>query len=94
MNRAVSLKQSAQGVAFSVGQVLRAQERIAEGQARGDAVFPRKRRGVLRPVLAEPGAAAAPEAVRRRTVDGADFAPVVEIFPGDDRRLSCLCSIL
>ena len=80
-NRAVVFKQAAQGVAFRIAEVLFPQERIAEGQARGDPVFPCQRRGILRLCVAEADPAAAPETVRRRAVDRPDPAPVVEVFP-------------
>ena len=81
LHAAALREQAAQRIAFPVGQVLLAEQGIAERQTRGDAVFLHEREHIARRSLSEPGAAAAPETVRRRAVDRADFAPAVEIFP-------------
>ena len=77
----VPFEQCAQGVAFPVREMLLPEQGIAEGQARGNAVFPHHRRCLFRLRVPEPDAAAAPEAVRRSAVNGADFAPVIKLFP-------------
>ena len=77
----VFLEQGAQGIALRVGEMLLPEQGVAEGEARGDRVLPRQRSRVFRPFVAEAHAAAAPEAIGRRAVDGADFAPVVKVFP-------------
>ena len=80
-DRSVSLKQLAQSVAFPVGEMFHAQQRIAEGEACGNRILPRQFRHVLRPVLSEADAAPAPEAVCRRAIEGTDLAPLVKILP-------------
>ena len=80
--RAPALReQAAQGIAFRVGEMLPAQQRIAEGQPGRNAVFPRQGQHLPRVMVARAHAAAAPEAVLRRTVQRADGAPVVEVLP-------------
>lgn len=71
----------AQGVALGVGEVLGPEEGVAEGEPGGDIIFRHQVQhctGVLLPT-AHPSAA--PEAVRRSAVDGADPAPGVKILP-------------
>ena len=74
-------KQAAERVALRVGKMLLAQKRIAERQSRGNIILPHERQHVPRIGLAEPHAAAAPQAVRRRAIDRRDVAPVVKIRP-------------
>ena len=70
-----------QGVALRVGKVLSAQQRVAEGQPPGDAVFPQQRQHLAHSCPAAGDASPAPDAARRCAVDGTDGAPVVKIFP-------------
>ena len=74
-------KQTAERVAFLVGKVLLTEQRVAERQAGGNAVFPREGKRLLRGAVAGADASAAPDAVRRRAVDRADPAPVVKVLP-------------
>lgn len=57
------------------------QQGIAEGEPGGNAVFFCKSQGFLRSVFPKAHPAPAPKAVRRGSVDGADIAPVVKVFP-------------
>ena len=77
----VFLQQPAERVAPCVGKVLLAQQGVAEGQPGRNAVVPRQSKGRLRIAAFRPDATAAPDAVRRSAIEGADFAPVVEVFP-------------
>ena len=61
--------------------MFRFQQGIAEGQAGGDAVFPQQRQNLVGIVFPAADPSAAPDAVRRSAVDGADAAPIVKIFP-------------
>ena len=70
-----------QGIALRVGKVLSPQQGVAEGQPSGDAVFPQQRQHLARSCPAAGDASPAPDAARRGTVDRADGAPVVKIFP-------------
>ena len=77
----VFLKQPAERVALTVGEMLLAQLGIAEGQPGRDFVFPRQRKGCLGIAAFRPDTAATPDTVRRSAIEGADFAPVVKVFP-------------
>ena len=61
--------------------MFRFQQGIAEGQAGGDAVFPQQRQNLMGIVLPAADPSAAPDAVRRSAVDGANVAPIEKIFP-------------
>ena len=61
--------------------MLGTEQRIAEGEAGGNPMGLHKFRHVLRPVVAKADAAAAPETVGGRAIDGADLAPVIKILP-------------
>ena len=60
---------AAESVAAGVGQVLRPQEGVAEGQPRRDAVVPQQVQHLLRIAVPRADASPAPEAVRRCAVD-------------------------
>ena len=75
------LKHGAESVAFPVRKMLLPQQGVAEGQAGGDAVCLRQRQDLPGVLLTGPHPAAAPDAVRRSAVDGADTAPVVKVVP-------------
>ena len=78
---AVVLKQFAERVAALVRQMLAAQERVAERESCGEAVFAHQCSDLVRIVLSAAYAAAAPEAVPRRSVDRGDLAVGAEVFP-------------
>ena len=78
---AVLLQQSTERVAPGVGKVLLAQQGVTERQPGRNTVVPRQGEGRLRIAGFRSDAAAAPDALRRRAIEGADFAPVVEVFP-------------
>ena len=61
--------------------MFRFQQGIAEGQAGGDAVFPQQRQNLMGIALPAADPSAAPDAVRRSAVDGANVAPIEKIFP-------------
>ena len=73
-------EQAAERVAARVGEVFRPQQRIAEGQPRRDAVLPQQGGHLARAGVPAADAAAAPDAVRRCTIDRSNVAPLIEIF--------------
>ena len=75
------MEQRTEAIALFVRKVLLLKQGITKGQSGGNAVFPRQCKNFLWVIVSKPDAAPAPEAVRRCAVDGADVAPVVEIFP-------------
>ena len=81
LRRGTGREQAAERVAGTIGEVLRAEQGIAERQAGGDAVFPRQRQDIPRVLIAKADTTAAPDAAGGRAVDRADGAPVVEIVP-------------
>ena len=70
----------AERIAARITQMLRAQEGVAERQARRNAVITHQRQHIPRARLPRPDAPAAPQAVRRCSVNRADVAPIIEIF--------------
>ena len=77
----LGLQQGAEGIAFPVRQMLRLQQRVAEGQPGRNAVFLHQGQnlpGICLPI-AHP--AAAPKAAGRRAVNGPDVAPAVKVLP-------------
>ena len=78
--RVFLLKQGAEGVALFIRKMLLPEERVAEGQPRRDAVFPRQGKDFFGVMLPEASPSPAPDAVGRRAVDGADVAPVIKVF--------------
>ena len=78
--RVFLLKQGAEGVALFIRKVFLPEERVAEGQPRRDAVFPRQGKDFFGVMLPEAGPSPAPDAVGRCAVDGADIAPVIKVF--------------
>ena len=75
------LKQSTEGVTLFVGKVFLCKQGIAEGKPGRNAIFLHQCQHILRIAVSESGASATPEAVCRGAINGADFAPVVKIFP-------------
>ena len=78
---AVLLEQGAQIVAFLVSKMFFAKQGIAEGQTRRNAVFLHERGNGLGVCIAKSDAATTPQTITGRTVDGADFTPIVKVFP-------------
>ena len=74
------LKQGAEGVALFIRKVFLPEERVAEGQPRRNAVFPRQGKDFFGVMLPEASPSPAPDAVGRCAVDGADVAPVIKVF--------------
>lgn len=75
------LKQSAQGVAFSVGEMLLPQQGVAEGEPGRDAVLLRQGQRIPGIGLPKARPSAAPQAVRRGPVERAHLAPGVKPLP-------------
>ena len=80
MERWVYLNDLAERIAARITQMLRAQEGVAERQARRNAVITHQRQHIPRARLPRPDAPAAPQAIRRCAVNRADVAPIIEIF--------------
>ena len=80
-DRPAAFKQGAQRIAVSVGEMLGPEQGIAEGEAGGNPMIPHERRHILRPVVTEADAPAAPETVGGSAVDGANLTPVIEKLP-------------
>ena len=75
-----SLKQGAESVALFIRKMFLPEERVAEGQPRRDAVFPRQGKDFFGVMLPEASPSPAPDAVGRCAIDGADVAPVIKVF--------------
>ena len=71
----------AEGVAFPVRKMLLPKQGIAEGQTGRDPELLQQRQDLSRILVSFPDTAPSPDASRRSTVYGADFAPFVKIFP-------------
>ena len=80
-NALVFLKQGTEGVTFFVRKVFLCEQGIAEGEPGRNAVFLHQHQHFFRITVPESGTPATPETVRRGTIDRADFAPVVKVFP-------------
>lgn len=74
------IEQGAEAVALFVRKVLLPKQGVTEGQPGGNAVFPRQCQNFAGIIASKPDATSAPDAVRRCAVDGADVAPVIEVF--------------
>lgn len=75
------LKQDTEVVTLFVRKVFLCEQGIAEGEPGRNAVFLHQHQHFFRITVPESGAPATPETVRRGTIDRADFAPVVKVFP-------------
>ena len=75
------IEQRTEAVALFVRKVLLPKQGITESQTGGNAVFLHQRQHFLWVIVSKTHTPSAPDAVRRCAVDGADVAPVVEIFP-------------
>ena len=80
-SRSVFLKEGAQIITFLVRKMLFPEKRIAEGQTRRNAVFLGECGNGLGLRIAKSDAATTPQAIAGRTVNGADFTPLVKVFP-------------
>ena len=76
-----ALEHPAQCVALRIGQMLFANQRIAESEPCRNPVFLHECHNLFRFGIPETDTPAAPDAVAGRPVNGADFTPVVKVFP-------------
>lgn len=74
-------QQTAEPVAPGIVQVLRPEQRIAEGQPGGDSILPQQSQHIVWVLGSGSYPASAPNVVRRSTIDGADVTPIVKILP-------------
>ena len=81
LHPAALCKEGAERIAFPVRKMLLPEEGVAEGQPGRDAILLHQRKDLSGVIPAEAGASPAPDAVGRCSVDGANAAPVIEIFP-------------
>ena len=94
-SRSVFLKEGAQGVAFFVGKMFFTEQGIAEGQARRNAVFLGECGNGLGLRITKSDATSTPQAIAGRTVNGADFTPLVKEFPMlAEQRQECLVKVI
>lgn len=76
-----ALEHPAQLVTLCIGEVLFANQGIAEGEPCRNPVFLHECHNLFRFGIPETDTPAAPDAVAGRPVNGADFTPVVKVFP-------------
>ena len=75
------MEQCAEAVASFVRKMFFPEQGVAEGQSGGNTVFLHQCQNFSGVVVPKPHTASAPDAICRCAVDGANVAPVIEIFP-------------
>ena len=78
---ALRIEQRTEAVAGFVRKVFLPEQGVAEGQPGGNTVFLHQCQNFSGVIVSKTYTPSAPGAVCRCTVDGADVAPVVELFP-------------
>ena len=74
------IEQGAEAVALFVRKMFLPKQGIAEGQAGGNAVFLHQCQNFLGNIVSKPHTPSTPDAICRCAVDGANVAPVIEVF--------------
>ena len=94
-NIAIFLEQDAQIITFLVGKMFFTEQGIAEGQARRNAVFLGECGNGLGVCITKSDTATTPQAIAGRSVNGADFTPLVKEFPMlAEQRQECLVQVI
>lgn len=75
------MEQFTEAVALFIRKMFLPEQGITESQPGGNAVFLHQCQNFSGIIFSKPHTTSAPDAVRRCAIDGADVAPVIEIFP-------------